>query len=219
MSDTTFGDLATAAYCPRQLYYRRRDAEWEPPPDNAAVRQIAFQYGRLIHASDETLAAAPVAVEPPTWRENLARAAEAIDAWDELCRPPDRQRSLEGRDCRGVAHKVLGDPPGVSVVSAGTPPARGAWKSHRVRAVATAKALAWERREGVERAYVEYPAHGVVRRIPIDGRRRAEYRRVLRSVRTMDGPPPRLRNTAKCSACSYRETCGVRTRTLRSLLG
>lgn len=219
MSDVTFAELATAAYCPRKLYYRRRDDDWTPPPGTDAVRQLAFQYGRLLAATDDTLAAAPIALDPEPWRDNLARAGESLDDWDALCDPADRNRVLDGRDCRGVAHKVLDGPPGVSLVSPGAPPPQGTWKPQRVRAVAAAKALAWERQAPVERAYVEYPAHGVVRRVPLDGRRRAEYRRALRTVRSLSGVPPRLTNRSKCAACEYRETCGVETRTLRSLLG
>ena len=66
---------------------------------------------------------------------------------------------------------------------------------------------------------MEYPAHGVVRRIGIGTRRRAAYRHALRVARTMDGPPPRLDDDTKCGACDYRAECGTRTRSLRSLLG
>ncbi len=218
MPDPTFAELASAAYCPRQLYYRRRDEDWKPPPSAGAVREVAFHYGRLLD-DDDALAAAPVAVSAGDWRANLRRSGASLDAWSDLLDPADRSRYLEGRDCRGVADKVLDDPAGVSFVSPGEPPPDGVWKPQRVRAVAAAKALAWERQAAVDRAYVEYPAHGVVRRVPLDGRRRAEYRRTLRTVRSMDGPPPRLANRSKCAACDYRESCGVETRTLRSLLG
>lgn len=219
MSDPTFAELATAAYCPRQLYYRRKADDWIPPPETDAVRDLAFEYDRLLVAGADALASVPIAVEPGTWRRNLSRSKAALDAWDALCDPAQTDRYLEGKDGRGVADKVLESPPGVSLVSPGTPAPEGTWKPQRVRAVAAAKALAWERQGPVRHAYVEYPAHGVVRRVPLDGRRRAEYRRALRTVRTMDGVPPRLRNRSKCGACAYRETCGVRTWTLRSLLG
>lgn len=218
MSDVTFSALATAAYCPRKLYYRRQDDDWDPPPGTASVRELAFQYDRLL-GSQRALAAAPIEVDPGGWRSNLRRARASLDHWPALLDPVARDRHLEGRDCRGVAHKVLADPPGVSLVSTGGPPPQGTWKPQRVRAVAAAKALAWERQAPVEHAYVEYPAHGVVRRVPLDGRRRAEYRRTLRSIRTMSGVPPRIRDRSKCAACEYRKTCGVETRTLRSLLG
>lgn len=219
MPDPTFAELATAVYCPRQLYYRRRDGDWQPPPEVVAVKQLAFQYGRLLAAGDDALGAAPIEVDPATWRANLERSRESVDDWRGLCDPTARERYLQGRDCRGVADKVLADPAGVSLVSPGKPPPQGAWKPHRVRAVAAAKALAWERQAPVSRAYLEYPAHGVVRRVPLDGRRRAEYRRALRTLRSMAGPPPRLRNSSKCDTCEYRASCGVTTRTLGSLLG
>ena len=219
MSTVTFAELATAAYCPRKLYYRRRDDDWGPPPGRAAVAELAFRYPALSEAPDPALADEPIAVEAADWRRNLGRSRSRIDRWSELCEPPERDRRLRGRDCRGVAAKVLGDPPGVSLVSTGGPPTDGVYHPHRVRAVAAAKALAWERQAPVEHAYVEFPAHGVVRRVPLDGRRRAEYRRALRTVRTLSGVPPRLTDRAKCSACEYRTSCGVETRTLGSLLG
>jgi CRISPR-associated exonuclease Cas4 len=218
VSDVTFSELATAAYCPRKLYYRRRADDWEPPPETASIREIAFQYDRLLGSTD-ALADVPITVDPGSWRSNLRRARASLDAWPALVDFADRDRYLEGRDCRGVAQKLLADPPGVSLVSTGSPPPQGAWKPQRVRAVAAAKALAWERQAPVEHAFIEYPAHGIIRRVPLDGRRRAEYRRTLRTVRTLSGVPPRLRDTSKCAACEYRETCGVETRTLRSLLG
>ena len=218
MTAVTFGELATAAYCLRKLHYRRRDDDWKPPDEVVAVRELAFRYDELL-GDPTALADAPIAVEPDDWRANLRRAGGSLDAWPAVRDPRDRYRFLEGRDCRGVVPKVLADPAGVSLVSAGAPPSGGVYRPHRIKAVAAAKALAWERREPVEHAYVEYPAHGVVRRVPLDGRRRAEYRRTLRAVRRLEGVPPRIRDRSKCAACEYRETCGVRTRTLRSLLG
>lgn len=215
----TFAELATAAYCPRQLYYRSRQDSWAVPPEVEAVRELAFEYDRLLDAGPDALAAAPIAVEPATWRRNLTRAAAQFDAWDALREPAATRRYLEGEASRGVADKVLESPAGVSLVSPGSPPPSGTWKPQRVRAVAAATALGTVREASVSHAYVEYPAHGVVRRVPLDGRRRAEYRRVLEIVRGMDGVPRRLRNRSKCGACDYRETCGVRTWTLRSLLG
>jgi CRISPR-associated exonuclease Cas4 len=35
----------------------------------------------------------------------------------------------------------------------------------------------------------------------------------------MDGVPPRVRDSAKCAACEYRESCGTKTRSLKTLLG
>ncbi|MFB6304546.1 MAG: hypothetical protein ABEH47_05225 [Haloferacaceae archaeon] len=209
----TFSDLATAAYCPRQLYYARRDDDRGPP---AAVRErqrLAFRYPDLRAAGTVPDA---VAVPPATYRERLERLAERDD-WDRLV-AADRRVRLEGKDCHGIAHKVLAEPPVPSVVSPGEPPDSGVWHPQRVRAVATAKALAWERERPVDRALVEYPAHGVVRTVRLTTRAKAAYRRTLRTVRRTDGVPPRIDDRSKCAACAYREECGVRTRSLRSML-
>jgi CRISPR-associated exonuclease Cas4 len=71
----------------------------------------------------------------------------------------------------------------------------------------------------VERAFAEYPAHGVVRRVRLTTRNRAAYRKTVRTVERIDGPPPRVDDDAKCESCEYRADCGVKTRLLRSLLG
>ncbi|MFB6130031.1 MAG: hypothetical protein ABEJ28_04315 [Salinigranum sp.] len=215
----TFGDLARAAYCPRQLYYARREDDREPPPEVRDRRALAFRYPELRDADDETLAELPIAVDPSAYRAALDRLAARED-WAELSDPAGRMRLLAGRDCRGVAHKVLGgDPPVPSLVSSGRPPETGVWEPQSVRAVAAALALAWERGESIPRALVEYPAVGAVRTVRLTTRRKATYRRVLRTVRSLDGPPPRLRDDARCDACDYRAECGVRTRSLRSVLG
>jgi CRISPR-associated exonuclease Cas4 len=83
---------------------------------------------------------------------------------------------------------------------------------------AVANALAWERQREIPRALVEYPAVGAVREVELTCRRTAAYRRVLRTVRSMDGPPPRV-DDSRCESCEYRTECGVKTRSLRSLLG
>ncbi|HMB51380.1 MAG TPA: hypothetical protein VKM69_12040, partial [Natronoarchaeum rubrum] len=116
-------------------------------------------------------------------------------------------------------HKLLDNPPRPSLISAGSPPEQGVWEAQSVHAVAAAKALAWEREQPVERAYVEYPAHGVVRPIDLTVRRKARYRKAIRTLESIDGPPPRLRDDAKCDSCEYADECGVRTRSLRSMLG
>jgi len=243
VSTVTFGDLARAAYCPRQLYYERRDDD-RGPPDRARERiALAYAYPDLRDATDDRLRAAPIDRDPAAYRRAIDRLADRDD-WAELAEPSGRRVALRGKDCRGIAHKLLdpagdgsgngdsgdgsdgdgwrgtGDPPIPTVVSPGTPPDRGVWEPQAVRAVAVAKALAWERdaREPVERALVEYPAVGVVRTVRLTTRRRAAYRRVLRTVRSMEGPPPRV-DDARCDACDYRGECGVRTRSLRSLLG
>jgi CRISPR-associated exonuclease Cas4 len=215
----TFTDLARAQYCPRQLYYARREDDRSPPPEMVVRRDLAFRYPELREADDRTLADLPVDVAPAAYREAMERLA-ARDDWESLADPEGRMVRLRGKDVRGVAHKVLDtSPPTPSIVSPGTPPERGTWDSQAVRAVAAAKALAWERERDVPRALVEYPAAGVVRTVRLTTRRKALYRRTLRAVRRIDGPPPRLRDRSRCANCEYREQCGVQTRTLRSLLG
>ncbi|MFH5799430.1 hypothetical protein [Haladaptatus sp. CMAA 1911] len=218
MTKLPFSELETAAYCPRKLYYLRGD-ELEIPAIVAERRQLAFEYDRLLDASDSELADLPLEVPPAQFRANLQRATE-FDAWDRLRSPETREKLVEGKDCRGIVHKVLGgDPPIPSMVFTGTPPETGVWEPQSVRAIAAAKALSWEHERSVEHAFVEYPAHGIVRRLRLSTRRKATYRRVLRAARALDGPPPRLHNRSKCDACEYRAECGVKTRTLRSLLG
>ncbi|WP_231185951.1 hypothetical protein [Haladaptatus sp. DYF46] len=218
MTKLPFSELETAAYCPRKLYYLRGD-ELEIPAIVAERRQLAFEYDRLLDASDAELADLPLEVPPAQFRANLKRATE-FDAWDRLRSPETRAKLVEGKDCRGIVHKVLGgDSPIPSMVFTGTPPETGVWEPQSVRAVAAAKALSWEHERAVEHAFVEYPAHGIVRRLRLSTRRKATYRRVLRTARALDGPPPRLHNRSKCDACEYRAECGVKTRTLRSLLG
>ncbi|EMA05953.1 CRISPR-associated protein Cas4 [Haloferax denitrificans] len=225
-------DLARAAYCPRQLYYARRDDDRAPPAAVAGVRALAFEYPDLLDASDDALAARPISVSPATYRQNLARLRERDD-WDALTDPVARDELLAGKDCRGVAHKLVrppddgdgdGDddgerPPIPSLVSPGEPPERGVWEPQRVRAVALAKALAWEREASVSRALVEYPAVGVVRTVRLTTGNKAAYRRALRVARNLDFVPSRLRDSAKCESCAYRERCGVKTWSLSSLLG
>jgi CRISPR-associated exonuclease Cas4 len=214
-----FSDLARAAYCPRQHYYAARDGDGEPPPEVRARRDLAFRYPELRGASDAELATEPIERPPPAYRAALDGLA-ARDDWDELVAPSRREVLLAGRECRGVAYKILaGDPPTPTFVSPGTPPERGVWRPQRVRAVAMAKALAWERGREIPAALVEYPAHGVVRRVRLTARNKAAYRETVRVLREMDGPPPRVDDEAKCTACDYREECGVRTRSLKSLLG
>jgi CRISPR-associated exonuclease Cas4 len=218
-------DLGRAAYCPRQLYYARRSDDRDPPAEVERRRELAFRYPELRTASDATLADLPLTVAPAEYRENLdALAAEPF--WDRLVDPAERDTLLTGKDCRGVAHKLLaagdGDdptPPMPVLVSGGVPPPAGVWEPQSVRAVALAKALAWQRERAVPRALVEYPAAGVVRPVRLTTRKKARYRELVRTVETLDGPPPRLDDDAKCESCDYREACGVKTRSLRSLLG
>jgi CRISPR-associated exonuclease Cas4 len=215
----TFTDLARARYCPRQLYYARRDGDREPPSEATERRDLAFRYPELRTADDATLAALPIDLSPGAYRTALTALTDRED-WDAIADPDARMVQLRGKDVTGVAHKLLaGDPPTPVIVSPGQPPERGTWDSQAVRAVAAAKALAWERERSVPRALVEYPASAAVRTVELTTRRKAAYRRTLRTVRRIDGPPPRLRSRHKCATCEYRERCGVRTRSLRSLLG
>lgn len=218
-----FTDLAATTYCPRKLYYRRTRGDEEPPEaaveSARRVREIAFRYAELL---DPTADLPPeIEATPTQFRTRLSCARErfADDVWSGLADPDARDVLLEGREARGVAHKLFGDPPVPSLAFAGDPPDRGVWEPQAVRAVAAAKALAWERQRPVERAFAEYPAHGVVREVRLTTRRRAAYRRAIRAIESMDGPPPRSGSDEKCRACEYRSTCGTRTRSLRSLLG
>jgi len=211
-----FRDVATAAYCPRKCYYRRRDPDRDrtPPPAVVAVRDLAFDYPTLLDDAD-ALRSAPIAVTPTTYRSNLGAARARLDAWDAIADPADRDVFVSGEDCRGVVHKLL-DGPTLSLVFAGDPPDRGVWHPQSVRLVAAARALADERETPVERVYAEYPAHGLVRAVDVDARRLGAYRAALRTARSIDGPPPRTRDKVKCDPCEFTDRCGVRT---RSLLG
>jgi CRISPR-associated exonuclease Cas4 len=210
-------DLAVAAYCPRKLYYRRRDDD--PYGERDARHELPFRYDELLDPGTD-LADEPLAVSPVEYRSNLgqSRARVGPTVFDALRDPAGRDAFLEGRRVRGVAHKVLDEPLAPSLVVAGEPPETGVWEPQVVRAVALARALEWERQEPVERAYVEYAAHGVVRELELTARRTGAFRRALRTVDTMDGPPARTRQRSKCESCEYRGECGVRTRSLRSLL-
>jgi len=211
-----FREVATAAYCPRKCYYRRRDPDVDrgPPPEVIAVRDLAFDYPTLL-ADDDALEAAPIAVTPTTFRSTLGAARARLDAWDALTEPADRDVFVSGDDCHGVVHKLL-DGPTLSLVFAGDPPDRGVWHPQSVRLVAAARALADERGTPVERVYAEYPAHGAIRVVDVTARRLGAYRAARRTARSIDGPPARTRDKQKCDPCEYGDRCGVRT---RSLLG
>ncbi|GAB3678118.1 hypothetical protein GCM10028856_38310 [Halopiger thermotolerans] len=204
------------------------------------MRDLATRYDELLEAPSAALADEPIAVSAAQYRETLEATRERLggsalesepgtgaaddatderDRWRRLCEPAARNVLAAGRDCRGIVHKVLEDPLEPVLVSAGAPPERGVWDPQSVHAVAAAKALAWERETAVDRAWLEYPAYGVVRSIALTTRRKARYRRVLRTVRELDGPPARTTNRSKCESCEFADECGVRTRTLRSLLG
>lgn len=212
-----FTEIATAAYCPRKLYYRRKNDDGTPPERIAAIRNLAFRYEELL-APGADLAKEPIAVTPSRYRSNLGGERARLDRWDELLDPAETRAYVEGKDANGIAHKLLSDPPVPVIVSPGEPPDRGVWKPQSVRATAAAKALSWERERPIEEAYIEYPAYGLVRRLRLTTRRKAAYRSALRTVESLDGPPPRLRDDARCQSCEYREECGTRTRSLRSRL-
>jgi CRISPR-associated exonuclease Cas4 len=214
-----FREVETAAYCPRKLYYRRKSPDEETPDEVKKRRELAFEYERLL-SGEVALDGAPIDTTPTQYRSNLGCARARLDCWDELVDPARRDVYVQGRDCHGLVHKVLGtDPPMLSLAFSGEPPAQGVWEPQSVRLIAAAKALSWEQEQSVERAVAEYPAHGVVREIEVDARRTAVYRSALRTAEAIDGPPARTNNRSKCDACEYQDKCGVRTRSLGSLLG
>jgi len=219
-----FSDLRTAAYCARKCYYQRTlpDEERGPPPEVEAIRALEPRYEPLLEAPLDALTSEPIAVSPSRYRERLAatkRHLEDAGDWERLRNPDERDVFATGRHCRGIVHKVLADPLEPTLISSGAPPETGVWQSQSVHAVAAAKALAWEHQESVERVWLEYPAYGVIRSVNMTTRRKAQYRSALRTVRELDGPPPRTKARSKCDACEFATECGVKTRTLRSLLG
>ena len=217
-----FSDLARAAYCPRQLYYVRRDDD-RGVPDGARARiDLAFRYPALVDASDAVLRRLPIRRSPAAYRRNLSRLRERDD-YDRLADPEHERVFRSGKDCHGTVHKIVSGeadsaPPVPTVVSSGEPPENGVWEPQAVRAVAVAKAVAWEREREVPRALVEYPSVGTVREVRLMTRKKAAYRRALRAARAIDGPPSRV-DDDRCSACDYRDRCGTERRSFRSLLG
>lgn len=213
-----FRDVETAAYCPRKLYYRRNSPDEETPEAVEKRRELAFEYERLL-SEEGALDGAPIDTTPTQYRSNLGCARAGLDCWDELVDPDGRDVYVRGRDCHGLVHKVLGTAvPTLSLAFSGEPPAQGVWEPQSVRLMAAAKALSWEHERSVERVFAEYPAYGVVREIEVDTRRTAVYRSALRTAEAIDGPPARTSNRSKCEACEYQDQCGVRTRSLGSLL-
>lgn len=215
-----FRDVETAAYCPRKLYYRKRSPETDSTPESVQKRrELAFEYDRLLSGERE-LRQEPIEVTPTTFRSRIGCTRASLDCWDELADPTARDVFVRGRECQGVVHKVLEtEPPTLSLCFGGRPPGQGVWKPQSVRLVAAAKALSWERELEIERAFAEYPAHGVVREVEMSTRRVAAYRAAVRTADAIDGPPPRTSNRSKCEPCGFRADCGVKTRSLRSLLG
>ncbi|ELZ45744.1 hypothetical protein DJ71_14760 [Halorubrum sp. E3] len=231
MTLVPFSDLARAAYCPRQLYYVRRDDERSVPPKARDRIDLAFRYDELVDAPERVLRQLPLHRSPAAYRRNLDRLRER-EAYDSLVDPASERGFLSGKDCHGTVHKVLepsgepddpdetepSPPPIPTLVSSGEPPENGVWEPQAVRAVGLAKALAWEREREIERALVEYPAVGVVREVRLTLRKKAAYREALRAARSIDGPPPRV-DDDRCNVCDYAAECGTRRRSLRSLLG
>jgi len=217
-----FSDLARAAYCPRQLYYARRGDDRTVPDEARARIDLAYRYPALADAPDATLRRLPIRRSPAAYRRNLSRLHRRDD-YDRLADPEGERVFRSGKDCHGNVHKLLegksdADPPVPTVVSPGEPPENGVWEPQAVRAVAVAKAVAWEREREVPRALVEYPSVGAVREVRLTTRKKAAYRRALRAARAIDGPPSRV-DDDRCSACEYRERCGTGRRSFRSLLG
>lgn len=235
-----FSDLARAAFCPRQCYYARRDGERSIPPEARTRIDLAFRYPELVDAPDATLRRLPIRRSPAAYRQLLDQLRER-PVYDRLVDPVRERAYVSGRDCHGLIQKVI-EPPTAPVpegdtapdgsegestggesprapviVSPGEPPEEGVWEPQSVRAVAAAKALAWELQRPVRRAYLEYPTVGVVRELTMTTRRKAAYRRALRAVRSIDGPPARVDDN-RCTGCAYRERCGSKRRSLRSLL-
>ncbi len=220
----SFSDLRTAAYCPRKCYYRRAlpDEDRAPPPEVESIRGLEPRYEALLEAPPGELEREPIAISAVRYRDRLATTRDRlVDAghWDRLRNPHDRDVFAAGRHCRGVVHKVLAEPLEPVLLSTGDPPENGVWGPQSVHAVAAAKALSWEHGESVDRAWLEYPAYGEIRSLELTTRRKARYRRALRAVRELDGPPARSTNRSKCESCEFAAECGVKTRTLRSMLG
>ncbi len=205
----SFSDLRVGAYCLRQLHYRRDESDRTPPPNVVARRSLAFRYPEILDAPPDALADHPFAVAPETVQSRLKRARDRFAAWPQLADPPMRDVFLEGERCHGIARKLLEAPLRPVVVSPGKPPARDVWTTHAVQAVATAEALEDERGTSVNEAFVEYPAYGQIRRVPLTAEREFAYRRVLHAVETLGSPPPRRQTGAKCEPCQYRDRCGV----------
>jgi CRISPR-associated exonuclease Cas4 len=214
----TLREVEVAAYCPRKLYYRRRasDAELGPPAEIERIRALADRYSELL-GDDDALEAAPIQVTPTQYRSRLGAAKARLDAWGALVEPPERDVLVDGEDCRGRLHKRLPGP-SLSLVFGGEPPENGVWHPQSVRLVAAAQALADEREAPVERVYAEYPAYGVIRAITLDRRRVGAYREALRTARSVDGPPARTDQQAKCEPCEYAGECGTQTRSLLTKL-
>ena len=89
MADHTFRDLETAAYCPRKLYYRRRDGAPEIPEAVAKRRALAREYERLLD-DDTALLAAPIEPDPATVRERSRSERAAAGRSTGVCEGTSR---------------------------------------------------------------------------------------------------------------------------------
>ena len=136
----TFSDLVRAAYCPRQRYHARRDDDRGPDDRPARRRDLAFRYPTLLDSPPARLAGLPVSPDSPAYRAQLRRLTDQDD-WPAIAHSDARNVALDGKDCRGGAHRVSEDLPTTTVGSPGRPPEQGVGAPHRVRAVAAALAL------------------------------------------------------------------------------
>lgn len=161
-------DLSVAAYCPRQLYYRRDD-DCEVPPSVAARRELAFEYERLLAADDASLSARPRSIGRTSGALGSASTAGTRSSTRPIGTASSQAGSGEGSRARSSTTR---SPPRIS--------ARIATRAGRLetplRAIALAKALSWEHEVAVETAFVKYPTHGIVREIALTTRRKAAYR-------------------------------------------
>lgn len=206
MTDPSFVELAAAASGPRWRTDRRRRRS--APQERESWRELADQYESVLDpAPPDPLVDAPIAVTPTQYRTNLGCAKARLDAWEAIVDPAARDVYLVGRRCRGIAHKVLDDPLAPSLIIQNDPPAGGVSRPQWVRAVAAAKALAWERETPVDRAFVEYPALGVIRRVRLTTRRTAAVERLVRRVRARAGPPLPLADRSVCEVRTSRTLC------------
>lgn len=212
----TVSALSLGAYCLRKLHYRQ-ECGWDDGADQTTTRSLASKYPALLSGR---VPRNRLGSNPDSVAAALRGSRDRLPAvWPTLRDTAPSRNRLQGQDCSGIAARVIDtDPPVPTFLSSGQPPAEGVWHRHSVRAVGLAKALAWERHCTVARTLVEYPRFGVIRSVPLTGRRRAAFRRVLRAVKTMDDPPSRTDDTAKCESCEFRDRCGVRSRSLRSRL-
>jgi len=195
----SFSDLRTAAYCPRKCYYQRLLPGRGP---RAAARSRGDsssppRYDELLEAppgpsSPNRSPSRPFATASGWRRPGSTRGTGSMGA------PPCPCRSGGVRDRPALSgHRPQGarGPARAGADLVGEPPETGVWTSQSVHAVAAAKALAWEHQVSVERAWLEYPAYGVIRSIDLTTRRKAQYpervaggSRVRRSARADEQP-------------------------------